>query len=149
LAEHYVYEIKMLRTTYQLLSRAAERGLANALMEAFSLHARVLIDFFDSDPRLDDAIAAHFTKDGTFAAPAVTSILWSVRQRLNKQIVHLTYSRTGAHKIDGADRLKLLRAIEADHAEFKRQVAPEFSGCFSNEQPFGVVVSRIKASAPP
>jgi hypothetical protein len=144
LAEHYVYEIKMLRTAYQLLSHAKEQGRANALIEVFVLHARVLIDFFDSTPRRDDAVAGHFTRTGTFTATATKSIRRSLRKRISKQIVHLTYSRVGANKIDGSDRLTLLHALEADHAEFSRQVAPEFVGCFRNEQPFGLVVSAIK-----
>ena len=146
LAEHYVYEIKMLRTAYQLLSHAKEQGRANALIEVFVLHARVLIDFFDSRPRRDDAVAGHFTGTGTFAATATKSICQGLRRRISKQIVHLTYARTGANKIDSSDRLTLLQALEADHAEFKRQVAPEFAACFCNEQPFGLVVSAIRSA---
>lgn len=136
LAEHYVYEIKMLRTTYQLLSCTTEQGRANAFIESFIIHARVLIDFFESEPKRDDAVAAHFTRAGTFAAVATKSISRDLRRKMSKQIAHLTYSRGGPDKIGAADRLTLLQALEKDHEDFKRQVATEFVACFSNEPAF-------------
>jgi len=45
---HLVYEVNMLRNIYLLLLLPVFRdSLANALIESFCVHARVLIEFFD------------------------------------------------------------------------------------------------------
>lgn len=133
LAEHYLYELNMLRAAHALLPRMATQALANALIESFVVHARNLMDFFLSAPRGDDAVAAHFTADGTFAAAATRAVPKDLRIRLNKQIAHLTYSRTNAVKIGDGDRQALLQALESDHTAFKQSVAPRFAGSFKNE----------------
>lgn len=140
LAEHYVYEINMLRATYNLLPQARHRALANALIEAFAVHARALMDFFGSRAQRNDCIAGHFTESGTFVGAHTACIPASVRERLNKQIAHLTYKR-GRNKIGFRDRLVLLQAVEKDHAVFKANVAPEFAGCF-NEHAFGTKIPQ-------
>ena len=136
LAEHYLYEVNMLRAAHGLLASAASQAHANALIESFAVHARNLMDFFLSAARGDDAVASHFTASGTFAATATRAIPGDLRTRLNKQIAHLTYSRTGAVKIGIADRQALLQALECDHAAFKQAVAPAFSAAFRNELAF-------------
>jgi hypothetical protein len=135
LAEHYVYEINMLRFTYRLLRRPQETGVANALIESFVIHSRALMDFFGKGETKDDVKATHFTIGNVFSALATSTVSPDIRSRMNKQIAHLTYSREGARKISRADRLILLRAIEIDHAAFKQSVAPPFVECFDEEVP--------------
>lgn len=129
-----------------LLASAASQAHANALIESFAVHARNLMDFFLSTPKGDDAVAAHFTATGTFAATATCAIPKDLRTRLNKQIAHLTYSRTNAVKIGAADRQALLQALESDHAAFKQAVAPPFSGSFKNEVAYVSTVGKPSAT---
>lgn len=133
LAEHYVYEINMLRTTHVLILHSVSWLLSNALMESFVIHARVLLDFFGKPRGNDDVVAAHFTKAGAMTNAATATVPVSVRQRLNKQVPHLTYARADAIKIHHGDRLLLRTAIEADHLAFKSTVRAEFAACFANE----------------
>ena len=133
LAEHYVYEINMLRATHVLILHSDSWLLSNALMKSFAIHARVLLDFFGKPKGGDDAVAAHFTKAEAVTNSATAAVPISVRQRLNKQIPHLTYSRANAIKIHDGDREMLRKAIEADHAAFKGALRPEFAGCFTKE----------------
>ena len=69
----------------------------NALIEAFGVHVRSLLDFFYSKGKDDDVVATHF-----FSA----SIIWEIarpfkspedlkrlKNRVNKEIAHLTYTR--------------------------------------------------------
>jgi len=133
LAEHYVYEVNMLRATHWLLASAADQALANALIESFCVHARTLLDFFKSNPIGDDVVATHFVTAGHFRATATSQLSADVRTRVNKQVVHLTASRENAIKINDVDRLALLTAIEADHKAFKNAVDPQYANCFVGE----------------
>lgn len=57
------YERKMLHYCYDKLKKEwdnADIGKRNILLENFLLHARVLRDFFTSDPIKDDISATHF-----------------------------------------------------------------------------------------
>ena len=69
---------------------------ANAYLEAFLLHVRVLVDFFERTTRqrrrnreLDDMLATDFG-----FATATVGIDESLRQRINQDVAHLSYSRT-------------------------------------------------------
>jgi hypothetical protein len=125
----------MLRVTYARLQTVRDQAIANALIESFSMHARILMDFYASKARGDDAVAAHFTRSGTFEPAGTGGVAAELRTRVNKQIVHLTYSRTGADKIGPADRAVLLAAVEADHRAFVVALAPEFASCFAEIPP--------------
>jgi len=72
----------------------------NALIEAFALHARVLYDFFygPSESRKPDDIGAeHFfseSEEWQTARPALNKDkIDAIRNRINKEIAHLTYMR--------------------------------------------------------
>jgi hypothetical protein len=80
---------------------------ANVYLESFLLHARVLLDFFERPKRsvvrrgkelkeLDDVLALDY---GLPAEPI--GIPQLLRDRLNKDLMHLSYSRT---QRQGADR---------------------------------------------
>jgi hypothetical protein len=68
----------------------------NALVEPFTLHFRVLYDFLWADPRRDDVSARHWFPDGHWEAKP-TDALREARRRTNKEIAHLTYTRTTIH----------------------------------------------------
>jgi hypothetical protein len=98
-AEHVSYEIHMLFRS--ALGFGAVIGdsfeahtIRNALMEAFAIHARNLLDFLYEKPRGDDASACHYLKDPaewwTTEKPTVPDHL---RRRVNKEVTHLTYER--------------------------------------------------------
>lgn len=130
LAEHYAYEIDMLRGAYAGLAHSRNRFTANAMIETFALHARALTDFYCREGRRDDAAARHFTVDGIFPDTKTAGLPPDLRPRLNKQIAHLTYAR-GTNKIGPNDRALLLAAIEADHSAFRLRLAPDFAGCLA------------------
>lgn len=72
----------------------------NALIEAFALHARVVYDFFYALPQSrkpDDIAAEHYFADldeWLNTRPAINKDkIEAVRNRVNKEIAHLTYKR--------------------------------------------------------
>ena len=82
------YEIEQLAFTTVLGTN--HQGLANAIIESRLLHVRTLIDFFEQSAQAqDDVLAAHY---GFAAAPLPIEEVY--RRRLNKDLAHLTYSRT-------------------------------------------------------
>jgi hypothetical protein len=69
----------------------------NAFIEAFGVHIRSLLDFFYTQGQDDDVVAAHF-----FTPPSIwenvrpfksKEDLQKIKNRVNKEIAHLTYSR--------------------------------------------------------
>jgi hypothetical protein len=151
LAEHYIYEVNMLRWTYNSLLNTRQGFEANALIESFCVHARALLDFYKSSPKGDDIVASFFVSSGNFVPKNTAALPRVLRERINKQIAHLTAEREKPlKKIDGADRTALISAIEADHASFKNSVDSQYLGCFANELPSGgpqLVVGGSPASA--
>lgn len=123
----------MLRLTFAALQGKLTRFEANAMIETFALHARILMDFYLPHARGDDAIAAHFTAEGIFVGHATAGMPADLRQKINKQITHLTYSRMNARKLNPKDRATLITLIEMDHAAFKGAVASQFRDCFAGE----------------
>lgn len=147
LTEHYVYEINMLRWTHATLAGTEEGFLANSLIESFCVHARALMDFYNSNPRADDIVATHFIRSGQFSANAISLIPTDIRTRVNKQIAHLTAARENpSKKVDDADRQTLLTAIETDHTAFKQAVDSQYANCFSREQTFVATVLAVGQS---
>src|SRR5579872_4487128 len=91
-ADHLPYEIDMLRFTFNKL---AQGGLAkeenNTYLEAFAVHARSLMDFFQNrQSKADDVVAGDFTS--TFVPKINDKVkpLSGIRTKLNKQVFHLT-----------------------------------------------------------
>jgi hypothetical protein len=144
LTEHYVYEVNMLRWTHAMLAGMPEGFPANALIESFCVHARALMDFYKSNPRGDDVVATHFIQSGQFSANATQQIPPDIRERVNKQIAHLTAGRESPlKKVDTTDRQTLLAAIDADHTAFKSAVDPQYANCFQNERTFAATVIAV------
>ena len=73
------------------------RVINNALIEAFAIHVRALIDFFYTPEKEDDVVAVHYfsTKtEWTKARPRKTEEeLKRIKKRVNKEVAHLTYAR--------------------------------------------------------
>jgi hypothetical protein len=97
--EHLIYELGMLRDVSIKLGNRhhADDGVVeNALLESFTLHARVLLDFFYGNRRkADDALASDFFADDTWERqrPDRSTALEEVNQRVGKEVAHLTYAR--------------------------------------------------------
>jgi hypothetical protein len=135
--EHLPYEIDMLRNTYQSLrgSPLPTGFLKDALIESFCVHARSLLDFFKGmGGKLDDSNAAEFTKGFVTAIDEMTEPLKSIRPKLNKQIFHLTKTRTtkNADKFDpDYDATKVLAILESEIAQFTAKARTLDFGQFS------------------
>ena len=73
-----------------------------ALLESWVLHVRNLIDFFYAPKKLDDIVIVEFTNDGRGIGdfPKITAELEMARERANKEMAHLTYSRVGKSDAD-------------------------------------------------
>lgn len=69
----------------------------NALVEAFTVHARVLLSvFYPANPWPDDVLASDYFDDPAAwerARPALTPTLQAVDRRVGKEVAHLTYAR--------------------------------------------------------
>ncbi len=98
-SEHLCYEIEMLLGTKNALaSRLCQNGiLANALIESFTLHARVLLAFLypETELRKDDVVAEHYVEDWNSKRPRMPKSLNHIRGRVGKEVAHLTYGRLG------------------------------------------------------
>jgi hypothetical protein len=117
---HLAYEIQMLRFTNFLLSVPAfSKGVANALIEAFCIHARNLIDFFNQQsetPGGSDYMGArHFCRKEYKSFPN-GDLDTKLTGKLSQQIAHLTYNRSakGEDKIGPDERKELMKAIEGE-----------------------------------
>ncbi len=110
-SDHLAYEIWMLDSlARELSSRRLEDGpLQYAVLEAFTLHARALLDFFYLPEakrilRDDDVIAEDYLYDAPKAWRAVrperSDLLDNVNDRVGKEIAHLTYGRLDVLPID-------------------------------------------------
>ncbi|WP_292631546.1 MULTISPECIES: hypothetical protein [unclassified Novosphingobium] len=128
LGHHLPYEFHMLQGTHAMLAnREHDTIIANALIESFCIHARLLIEFFENK---QGCKAKDFT-DGTYAA-AHLELLGHLKTKLNTQIAHLTDKRTTDpnDKITLDDRSKLLAALAKEANNFATCLAPAFQGMF-------------------
>lgn len=129
LGEHLPYELWMLEETFTRLNQSkTDVVLTNALIEAFCIHARQLLEFFENK---QGRKAKEFT-GGSYAAAHLGALTKLERDKLNTQIAHITGKRTAdsVDKIDQILRAKFLRALMKEANDFKKQLAPEFQGLF-------------------
>jgi len=117
---HLVYEINMLRHTFVFLTIPAwSPELRNALIEAFCVHARNLVEFFDeksATPGQSEGYlgAKHFSNGyEPWKEGGPNKVL---RNRLNRQISHLTYDRTSEKegKIGPDEQIELFKLIQRE-----------------------------------
>lgn len=102
-AEHVFYEVDMFFGMTELLnpknrigaSSAAEVTRLNcAMIEAFGIHLRNLIDFLYMDsPKPTDVVAKDFCASWQTVRPTISQALNDARDRANKELAHLTTKR--------------------------------------------------------
>ncbi|HIC92534.1 MAG TPA: hypothetical protein EYP21_10890 [Syntrophaceae bacterium] len=98
-SDHLYYEIWMfLRLANGMGSGVFGQGvLNNALLESFTVHTRILLDFLYAErPQKDDVIAEDFFEDPSIwinARPPKSDTLQKVHRRVAKEVAHLTYAR--------------------------------------------------------
>jgi len=99
-SDHLFYEFLMfINMAEEMALGKYPRGatVSNALIEAFTIHVRILLDFlYGEKKRPDDAVAGDFfpTQDTWLEIrPPMVSNLNNVSKRVGKEVVHLTYSR--------------------------------------------------------
>jgi hypothetical protein len=101
-SDHLYYEIWMLTTLADgLASEVAGNGpIANALLESFIIHVRVVIDFlYAIKQRPDDVIAEDFfdaPEQWTDMRPTLSELLSQTKSRADKKLAHLSYERLNA-----------------------------------------------------
>lgn len=99
-SSHIWYEITMLEAMCKgLMSGVTQNGpLHNAMLESFAIHFRALYDFIylDKSKFVDDVLAIHYFSDQERwknDRPEATATLKTVRERVNKEIAHITLVR--------------------------------------------------------
>jgi hypothetical protein len=114
----------MLEQTYQRTERDnPDPVINNALIEAFCLHARNLIEFFKKKAN------TYTGKNYKPFSQISGECLEKIKTRLNTQIVHLIYEgRTvvDSEKIDLKNRAEMLNILSAEIAQFKANLLPEY-----------------------
>jgi hypothetical protein len=121
---HLVYEVNMLRSTFNFLHTPAwSPELRNAIIEAFCIHARNLIKFFDDAGQSNYVSAKHFCnnyKPWANGRPPSGDL----RGRLNNQIAHLTYDRTARNedKVGDNEQSELIALIEREIEIFRNSL---------------------------
>ena len=131
-AKDVAYELDMVRKAAALVVQARAAGhqdLVNLFLEAFLLHARNLRDFLAWSNNPNDVVASDFVgRPVRVRMPLLRSR--KVRDRLNKRIAHLSYSRSRLGRqwnvavllteIDSAMDAFLRRLSQVRPALFKR-----------------------------
>jgi hypothetical protein len=97
-SEHLSYELWMFNSLAQAMVSGVfgQSALNNAILESFTFHARILLDFlYAENPRLDDVIAEHyFDSPANWSAirPNKSELLKGVHKRVGQEVAHLTYA---------------------------------------------------------
>ena len=134
-SEHLHYEYRMLTEMARVMAsgKTYERAIKNSFIEAFTIHARVLLKFlYDENPRPNDVIADDFfptSQEWKEVRPEMTEILEPIYGRVGKEVAHLTYDRQ--YVTDEAKQwhyLQILHDIEVSFNEFLRIVPMELLG---------------------
>jgi hypothetical protein len=133
--EHLMYEAAMLSHT---VDKFANRKLSdqdhNAFMESFAIHIRCLRDFLwgrRTQRNPEDAFASDFCDAGVWEMrrpplPAALEAIEGRRQRIGREIVHLTYHRLDIKaETKHWDLTDLLRAIAEGLHQFAKVAKPE------------------------
>ena len=122
-ADHLNYEWKMANVAAKALAVAQGANdvwAQNLALESFLVHSRIIRDFFAASGSADDVLARDFLG----LDPKVRlSFLRSkpIRQRLNRKIAHLSYSRSRLKR--AWDVRRLLNEINAAMIDFVSMLA--------------------------
>jgi hypothetical protein len=131
--KHLRYEIRMFKATGHLLmsGQLPEGEHRNAVLESFTIHARILLQFFHPDgPGSDEMIANDYFGDPVEwkrARGRLPDTVAAVRERVGIEIAHLTYNR-----IDITDEAKrwnlaeMYATIAALVDQFVAQIDPHY-----------------------
>jgi hypothetical protein len=100
-SDHLHYEIWMFNALAGGMACGifGQGPLSNAVLESFTIHTRVLLDFLYANTekaKTDDVMAEdYFTPPSTWteARPAKSDLIGSVHRRVGKEVAHLTYAR--------------------------------------------------------
>lgn len=99
ISEHLWYEVQMLVGLSRYMSSGGSDNnlINNAVLEAYTIHARLILDFLTpKKPKPDDVLAIDFLEDvqewvnlqkGRFQQ------IEKIRTRVGKEVAHLTYRR--------------------------------------------------------
>ena len=96
---HYEYSMFIGLANIQATGVFGKSIINNALLESFTIHSRILLDFlYSTNPREDDVIAEDFLDDDNWDSirPKKTKTLESIHFRVGKEVAHLTIAR---HKV--------------------------------------------------
>ena len=125
LEHHYQYEIEMLARTYTLLDDF--RIQQNALIEAFCLHARNLIEFY-----FDEVKKGHpYTEPSYDPFANKKTRVGKLNQIINHQISHLDRSQRttkDADKTSDKERSELIDLLSTETAAFRKHLKSEYRG---------------------
>ncbi len=93
-----MYELHMLHWLAETISTTQKGFQLSAMLESFAIHLRNLIDFLHTEPAAarkdDDAIASDYYDPPSGWSPGAKSAkLEAARERANKEVSHLTYTR--------------------------------------------------------
>jgi hypothetical protein len=146
LTHHLVYEVEMLIATLVRLEAGIrdDKVMAYAFIESFSLHARNLIEFFDTK-RDSDKVGAYMFADTSYMPMAKAVVKNALRTKLNNQIVHITRERTAddTQKLNDIDRRELLTILAAELVRFIVSLAPQYKATLAS-----VSISTSPAPSP-
>jgi hypothetical protein len=98
-SDHLHYELWMFISLANAMATGVfgDGVLNNALLESFTVHTRILLDFLYADrAQKDDVKAEDFFEDPsewTSIRPEKTETLIGVHRRVAKEVAHLTYAR--------------------------------------------------------
>jgi hypothetical protein len=120
--EHVRYEIDHLRGMYRLLVEPDtyneqlpdldRKMIDDALIVAFCIHAKNLVEFLSDTPRNDHARAEDYA-DGYWWKLSHGTMAYELKGKVNNQISHLTYARADDpnEKIGAQERKELVDLI--------------------------------------
>ncbi len=94
-SHHLFYEIWMFYESARFLKQDSKTDvvLTNVCLESFTVHGRILLDFFYNKAQKDDVIAEHYIENWKEICPMLQDNLKKLSYRVGKEIAHLTYAR--------------------------------------------------------
>jgi hypothetical protein len=120
--KHLRYEVQMLGEMRRKLQAREfnDQWTANALIEAFCVHARNLNEFFLEESSHRDILKASSFADGNYKRPRRTKRRRALFAKINKRIAHLTNKRTSVarHKIGDRQREEMFALLYVDLKKF-------------------------------
>ncbi len=131
LHHHVKYEFDMLNGTFEQIGcGVANWTVANALIEAFCVHARALFEFFEKSRgarKYTDTAYIPFNGGDKARRTILT-------RKLNNQVSHVLDGRTAnpAQKIGRVDQIEMHALLNAEFAKFNAHLLPTFAAPVSS-----------------